>query len=1191
MSEPLNIFEAPLDAINLIEASAGTGKTYAITGLYLRLLIERGYRAGDILVVTYTRAATEELKERIHKRLLESRQVFQQETGSDPFYREMLQRYPDRRQAIRRLNKAILAFDEAAIFTIHGFCQRVLTDTAFASGMPLATAILADDSAVLQEIIEDFWRRRCHDIPPRWANHLIDSNIDPAALRTGIQPHLNKPYLSIAELVALEDLAVLEPPFEAAFHKARRLWLSHRDEVQDLLLNNTSLNRGAYNDGMVNWFVDLDEYFEPDEHPRPRCPEKFDKFTTSMLAKKVNKNKTAPRHLFFDACEELHGVAGRLQETLDHYLLKLRQELLLYCNQELPRRKRRLQVQSYDDLLLNLQAALADPRQGAPLAENVRQRFAAALIDEFQDTDPTQYGIFQAIYRDTGQPVFLVGDPKQAIYSFRGADIFAYLRARQQAGKAHTLVTNWRSDPGLIQAVNALFSHRPQPFLLEQIPFQPVAAAAKERPYLVTGDDAPAPLHFWFVNRREDDKPQNKTDINPRLAQAVAGRITTLLTLARQGEAYLVEGSQRRPLSGGDIAVLVRDHYQARLVRKALLDLGVPSVQHSQDSVFKSWEAQELEWVLRAIATPQKEALVRAALLTDLCGVSADALQQLMQQERDWEEILSEFNDYHECWRDQGFIQMFRLLLKRRDSYRRLLSFRDGERRLTNVLHLAELLQSAAMSERLAITGLLKWLAEQRQAEVIEDEARQLRLESDAELVKIVTIHKSKGLEYPIVFCPFLGQGKLRSASEETIVFHDPDNEFQAVLDLGSERQNERRPHALREELAEDLRLAYVALTRAKYRCYVVWGAIRDAEQSALAWLLYHPPVSDPNKNPIEANQDYVSTLMKGTGLLADLLELASESAGAIQVSDLPREPVAPYRPDTSQPELQARQFIGQVRAGRRFTSFTALYERRESELPDYDAEPERGRDETEERSIFTFPRGARTGRCLHAILEAIDFTWTSEAITQTVADQLRRFGFEEDWTDVISLTVEQVLHTPLDAGERLKLATIDRARRLDEMDFLYPFERFEIERLKELLRTYGDGPRELLEALDFRLLQGFMRGFIDLIFEHQGKFYLADYKSNWLGPTLEDYRPEKLSVAMTAGSYYLQYLIYTVALHRYLRWRLPDYDYERRFGGVRYLFLRGMRAEQGLRCGMFADRPPRELIERLDRYLSQATT
>ena len=403
-------------------------------------------------------------------------------------------------------------------------------------------------------------------------------------------------------------------------------------------------------------------------------------------------------------------------------------------------------MQSYDDLLLNLQAALTDRQRGPKLAVSVRERFAAALIDEFQDTDPTQYTIFQSIYQDSGQPVFLVGDPKQAIYSFRGADIFAYLRARQQAGKEHTLVTNWRSDPGLIRAVNALFSNRPLPFLLEQIPFQEVQAASKERPCLLADDGAQAPLRFWFVGCREDNKRQNKGDINPLIARATAGRIATLLELGQQNKAYLVDNGRQRPLSGGDIAVLVRSSRQALLIRAALLDVGVPSVQHSQDSVFESWEAQELEWVLRAVAAPRQEELVRAALLTELFGVSGDELQPLMQQERDWENVLFEFNDYHELWRDQGFIQMFRALLNRRDVYRCLLGLRDGERRLTNVLHLAELLQSASMVERLGMSGLLKWLAEQRQAQVVKDEVRQLRLESDAELVKIVTIHKSKGL-------------------------------------------------------------------------------------------------------------------------------------------------------------------------------------------------------------------------------------------------------------------------------------------------------------------------------------------------------------------------------------------------------------------------------------------------------------
>ncbi len=1200
MIEPLDIFAAPLDAINLIEASAGTGKTYAIAGLYLRLLVERGYSAGDILVVTYTRAATEELKERIHNRLLQARQVFQQQSAGDPFYRKMLACYPDRQRAIRRLNRAILAFDQAAIFTIHGFCQRVLNDSAFASGLPLAANLLADDAELLQAIVEDYWRRRFYDIPARWANYVVNEKLDPGGLRQRLRPHLNKPYLQLAELAPGETLDCLEPAFEKAFQEVRRIWLAERDTIVGLLLDHQGLNKKSYtSDKIQQWALRLEAWFEQEDRPDCKAPEAFEYFTATRLKKALNKGHSEPVHPFFVAGDGLKTVADRLQGCLDGYLLRLQQELLLYCNHELPRRKRQLQVQSYDDLLLNLHNALDDQGQGERLAGIIRERFKAALIDEFQDTDPTQYAIFQTIYGGSGQPVFLVGDPKQAIYSFRGADIFAYLRARQDAAQAHTLAVNWRSDPGLIAAVNALFGGQSLPFLLEQIPFQAVTPAGKTASRLVADDGDDAPFRWWFVTgpkedgadtskrRQSRDRRQDKQVIRPRIAMATAGRIARLLTLAQRGQAYLTEGERRRPLTGGDIAVLVRDRHQSQEIRAALLEAGVPSVQHSRDSVFVTDEVVELERVLQAIAVPRQEERVRAALLTDLFGIAGDELYRLMQREQEWENVLFEFNDYHERWRDQGFIQMFRALLSRRDGYRRLLGFRDGERRLTNMLHLAELLQAASLQQRLGMTGLLKWLAEQRQADIVEDDARQLRLESDAELVKIVTVHKSKGLEYPIVFCPFLWDGKLTMESAKTRIFsfHDPEDEFRAVLDMGSERQEERRPHAVREELAENLRLTYVALTRAKHRCYTVWGALKDNEKSALAWLLYRPSVKDPHDDAITANRNYVKQL-NDQGLLQPLQALVEKSAGTIHIAPLPLEKEAAYHPDSGQtPLLAARQFTGQIRAGRRFASFTALQERHELESPDYDAVLESPLLDSAERSIFTFPQGARAGRCLHAIFEAIDFTWSEQAIAVTVAEQLRKYGFEEDWSDVIALMVEQALRTPLDAAGQLKLAKI--SRRLTELEFMYPFEQLDMQPLRRLLQEFGVAMNAAPDAQDFRLRRGFMRGFIDLVFEHENRFYLVDYKSNWLGPTLDDYRPDKLAAAMTAGGYHLQYLIYTVALHRYLRWRLPGYDYQRCFGGVRYLFLRGMRPERGMDSGVFAERPQWELVETLDGYLN----
>jgi exodeoxyribonuclease V beta subunit len=1192
MSRSLDIFAAALDTANLVEASAGTGKTYAIAGLYLRLIAEAALRVGDILVVTHTQAATEELKERVRNRLVEARRAFQQGGSTEPFYQRLLEQHTeDHARVLRRLNNAILAFDEAAIYTIHGFCQRVLNDSAFASKMPFESEIAADESALLREIVEDFWRRRLFDAHPLLAQHIINSGLNPALLQQSIQPYLGKPYLTVSELGEIEDLGKAEQDFRQAFAAVGALWAARRGEVTDLLVNTDALKGNIYNPGMPDWFAAMDVYLSEAENPEPRLFEKFVYFTNAKLDASKKKNKSPPRHPFFDACDTLLTAGERLQNYFKQYLQILRYELLRYCNEELPRRKRRRRVQSYDDLLLNLRKALLDPEHGAQLAETLRNRYRAALIDEFQDTDPTQYTIFQTIYRDTRQALFLVGDPKQAIYGFRGADIFAYLRAKQGAGAEYTLDTNWRSDPGLIRAINALFGLRPNPFLLAEIPFHPVQPAARPGSRLIIGDGDEAPLHIWFVPPEEQRKPQPKGKANEWIAQATAGRIARLLNQGESGAAYFEDQDQRRPLSGGDIAVLVRTHRQAALIRKALLALGVPSVQHSRDSVFSTAEAIELERVLLAIAEPQREDIVRAALLTDLLGCSADALERLLASDRDWEKTLLSFDDYHQLWREQGFMRTFRTLLNRHDVYGRLVSFRDGERRLTNVLHLGELLQEADLRRRLGMEGLLQWLATQRDTPSVDEDSRQLRLESDADLVKIVTIHKSKGLEYPIVFCPFLWDGdlKLEDDKKQTLFsFHDPANDYQAVLDMGSPLQAQRRPHAVREELAENLRLAYVALTRAKHRCYTVFGAIKDTETSALAWLLYQPSVLPVGGDALEAQREYVRQLNE-QALRQGLQKLAQTAAGMVRVHDLPGAEAERYRPvQSAEQTLQARTFSGRLRMGWRLTSFSALQERRGVDLPDYDADPAAA-DPTEpktmERSIFTFPRGTRAGRCLHALFERLDFVQDQGAVEQIIQETLRKFGFEDAWTTVVACMVERVLAAPLDASGAVILKRVRNTQRLTELGFVYRFEHLEVSALQSLLQEHGAQWEGLLTPLDFSLLEGFMQGFIDLVFEANGKVYLVDYKSSWLGPRLEDYRTPQLALAMAAGSYPLQYLIYTVALHRYLQWRRPGYDYERHFGGVRYLFLRGIHPDRPGN-GIYAARPPAALIHALDDYL-----
>ena len=1202
--ERLDPLYIPLSGFNLIEASAGTGKTYTISALFLRLVVEAAIPVNRILVVTYTNAATKELKDRIRERLVQVRSCFLRGRAHehDELATRLLDLQPDRAIAVRRLTNAVRGFDEAAIFTIHGFCKRALGDNAFESGLSFETELLADTGDLLREIVDDFWRREFYAASPLVVRHFLDQDYSPEKLLGEIGRHLGKPYLRVVTPTSGADGAALERAFVAAFGQARGIWLRDRAEIEDILLKSPTLNRQKYNPKSIpGWLEAMDGYLTAGA-PKLALFDKFDRFTAAALEKSLKKGQDPPQHPFFDACATLGAACTTLA---DHCRHQIPVKLLAYCNAELISRKRRQQVQSYDDLLLDLHEALRHPRRGAALIEMLHRRFFAALIDEFQDTDPVQYAIFQRIYAGTGKPVFLVGDPKQAIYSFRGADIFAYLTARRDTGRRYTLDVNWRSDPRLLIALNAVFGGCGQPFMFDGIPFQRALPAERERhePLWLHGRQE-APLQIWLVEP-EGDKPVAKGAAGERAARATAAEIARLLNLGARGQARIGEHPQAadgRALAGGDIAVLVRGHWQGRLVRDHLLRLGVPSVQHADDSVFASDEARQLEWLLAAVAEPGSEGRVRTLLASDLFGLSGEELYRLREDERAWAGWLEKLQDYRQLWLEHGFMRFFRACLIAEGIPQRLLAFRDGERRLTNLLHLAELAHVASRA-RPGAAGLLKWLGARRLAPGDQDEEQQLRLESDENLVRIVTVHKSKGLEYPVVFCPFPWDGKLRAdqSSNATLLYHDPDDPSRTFLAFGAAEDDPARALARREEMAESLRLFYVAVTRAKLRCYLVWGKIREAETAPPAWLLHHPPVIGPSQDALQVTRQRFESL-EPAAFQGDLRAAFAAAGDAVSIAPLPRESGQRYQPPAvAEPEPRARAFGRTLPEAWRVGSFSALAAGQSGEMPDYDMtanapEPAESTESTESasvvpgRDIFGFPRGARAGTCLHAIFERADFTQRDRSRLEELANRtLAAHGLDAaTWTPVVADLVERVLDTPLDASG-LRLATVAPERRLCEMEFYYPLANLRAEGLRRVLERHGYavGPfRDMIDKLEFAPLRGYMKGYIDLVFEADGRFYLADYKSNWLGGEPAAYRRPRLEEAMAREAYVLQYLIYSVALHRYLRQRVLDYGYERHFGGVFYLFLRGMSPERGAACGVFHDRPAPALVQALDALM-----
>ena len=1189
---------------NLIEASAGTGKTYAIACLYLRLIVESGLMPEQILVVTYTEAATEELRGRIRSRIREALNLFAGTPSRDPFLCGLLSndngRGPGREEAVERLDRALKSFDLAAISTIHGFCLRALQDNAFESGSLYDTELLPDGSALLQEVVDDFWRRTFFAKPAPLLGHALAQGLTPATFAGFLRGMLGNPKLRVLPAFEPAEVAALEAECRVAYDAVVRMWGERGEEIQNLLSTDKGLSRNAngwyHPAGLPALFEALGDY--------TACGNPFDLFgdfvafcASSVLDAK--KKTGAPlQDPFFELCEDL-------QESVSSRFLALKSELIVFAAGKLPARKKELNVRCFDDLLTGLYEALRGP-QGEALACCLRLKYRAALIDEFQDTDPVQFDIFRKIYADPAQPLFLIGDPKQAIYSFRGADIFAYLAAADdvEPGRRFTLTHNWRSTPKLLDAFNAVFDGSFHPFLFDEIAFHPVSAGCKEggAELTLSGGDDGAALQLWCLPQNDAGKSLNMGQAGELVCAAVAAETARLLQEGREGRA-LIDG---RPVLPEDVAIIVRSHLQAANIQRALNDLSIPSVMRSDESIMETAEAREVGILIGALAAPGNEPKIRAALVTDLIGLTGNDIAHLQRDETIWEEWLARFREYHTSWMERGFMVMIQVLMSREGVRGRLLGYPDGERRLTNLLHCFEVLHKASLERGLGAEGLSIWFGERLSGGEGGDEY-QIRLETDEKAVKILTIHISKGLEFPIVFCPFLFGGV--RTGDEVVSFHD---DFTLVKDFGSPDQDRHRVLAQKEALAEDLRLLYVALTRAKFRCYLVAGKLDGSraknkpETSALSYLFHASEATRTAVDPVGALAEEVKAL-PATEMLGQLAGVAERAGGGMCVTVMPEIVEAEPLPPAVDPggKLSPRKFVGVIERDWRVASFTSLaaHDGAAVELPDRDrvqvteaplvvaavGEPGEG-------SIFNFPKGSRAGLFLHDIFEKYDFAETPAGGTaELVQAALVKHGFPPEWQDAVCDLVGRVVTTPFSSADGpFTLSDLQPGKWLSEFEFFFPLKFVTPELLKKCLGAHaGEASAadltSLAAALKFRDARGMLMGFMDLVFEHGGRYYLLDWKSNHLGNRVEAYGVEALRDAMARNMYTLQYLIYTTALNRYLSLRVPGYRYETHFGGVLYLFLRGMDPARGEEFGVFRDTPSPELIDALTNCLIQA--
>lgn len=1204
MSQPARplALSFPLHGSRLIEASAGTGKTYTISALYLRLILRHGGDAAfrepllppQILVVTFTDAATRELRDRIRARLVEAATVFRGDGEGDALLATLKADFASAEwpECARRLELAAQWMDEAAVSTIHGWCQRMLREHAFDSGSLFSQTLETDHSELFAEVVRDYWRQHCYPLQGLALDWVAENWGAPDALGQRIRPLLGEQDEGAA--LALGDLldTTLQER-QRALNALKEPWGAWADALQGLLdqaaaekqVDARKLQARYYKP----WLDKLRAWADGDDEVLD-IGTGFTRLTPDGLAE-AWKAGSPPAHPALEAMATLKGELDALpapgEATLRHAAAWIRQRF--------DREKRQRAEMGFDDMLTRLDDALQGD-SGPRLAEVIRQQFPVALIDEFQDTDPLQYRIFDTLYQveanrsDCG--LFMIGDPKQAIYSFRGADIHTYLRARRAtAGRHYNLDTNFRSSEAMVAAVNALFERAETreggqgAFLLrDDLPFIAVGAQGRKEVWAVEGEAQPA-LNLWHLPSEEAVAKGRYLDA---LAASAASEIVRLLVLGQQQRAGFLKGDELTPLRPSDIAVLVRDFKEAQAIRGELAARGGRSVYLSdKDSVYATVEAHDLLLWLRACAEPDQDRPLRAALASSTLGLSLTELEQLNLDERFWEARVMQFRGYRQRWQRQGVLPMLRQLLQDFGLPQRLMSRPDGERVLTNLLHLAELLQLAA-AELDGELALIRHLGESLAGRGQAAEEQVLRLESDDALVRVVTIHKSKGLEYPLVFLPFICSFRPLD-DKKPVQVHD--GERRRLLLKPDEESLEK---AERERLGEDLRLLYVALTRARHAC---WLGIADLKigtaktsrlhQSALGYLL---GAGQPLAQSVQLI-DWLSPLADPPRCVALPAPEASDQRYRAQDADA-------FEPQWRTPSRRAAEhwWIASYSALRMEEGEASAVDRNpldrhDDVSPDSSAVQIASDDEdpalaleqipVSAQGLHRFPRGPNPGTFLHGLLEiaaAEGFAAMAaapEVLREHLARRCQRRGLET-WIEPLWLWLQSLLVQPLSLGNGRSVSLAQLSEYQAELEFWFEARRVDVLRLDALVRHF-EMPTVARPVLSPDTLNGMFKGFIDLVFEHEGRYYVVDYKSNWLGADEQAYTPEAMNAAVASHRYDLQYVLYVLALHRHLRLRLTDYDYDTHMGGALYLFLRAPGA------GQYLARPQRALIERLD--------
>ncbi|PIT78600.1 exodeoxyribonuclease V subunit beta [Limnohabitans sp. B9-3] len=1214
----LNPLTLPLQGRQVIEASAGTGKTWTLAALYLRLVL--GHERTEtllppqILVMTFTDAATAELRERIRSRLSQAATYFDLSAQNRPlperlkvdgFLVELRDSFDEALwpRCALQLNCAAEWMDDAAIYTIHGWSRRMLMQHALESQNLFEQTRLENANELKLTLVQDYWRAWFYPLPADTLKHitpLIGQDPD----------QLLKTLSDMWREQERTPRAVAEPitnPFEAvAAHMAWQAEVQTSAQAARQAWSEAVLHalqdagaqkkiKGLRADYFANWLKVLQAWATQSQNASNDKEDRkvLERFTTQAL-----HNKGWPEaegFAFFAA------VADHI-DTLDAEpsTTKL---IALHAAHAVGEAYKAAKTQraafDFSDLLQNLHhAVMADDGR---LATAIRQQYPVALVDEFQDTDPWQYGTLNRIYApeacSEANALVMIGDPKQAIYSFRGADLGTYLQARTDAqtytddgqkldDALHTLTGNHRSSEGLVQAVNHVFMQTKQPFASAQgeIAFVEVTAQGQQAPLVVNGAEQP-PFTVWQMH------PEGESD-----TVSIGSYLSHTAAVFADQMARLLNAQAATP---GDMAVLVRSQAQADAVRGALRARHIPSVYLSDHtSVYQSPEATDLWRLLRAVASPRQTAWVRAAVGSRLWALDLQEVLATTQDEASWERLLDQFHQWHALWQQHGVLPMLHQWLHGQHVAQRVLAQPDGDRRLSNLLHLGELLQHAAQSLQ-GEHALVRYLGEQIQSPHHDNDTQQARLETDALCVKVITYHKSKGLQYPLVFVPFAGAFGVEKKAKTNYAQDD-------------EAEDDSDPTA--SSVEEDMRLLYVALTRAQRG---LWLGVAETKsdvsgnadkgtlkRSALSLLLDRQTRGDlgPQLHTLWGPCPHIQV-----AALPEVQHIAYQAPAATRAAQDARTPTRTHHSLwwTASFSAITRGLVSESKRDEAVAD--AITDAKMDDLNDVRSDslahqaaaiaPELAPDPDSISPWQTFPAGARYGTLLHDLLDWLSQNewpvaegqapaWAQQAWADLLARKASWLQLDDAQSAQLTPWLQAVVQTPLPLHELnaspLTLGQLKREHMWPEMEFNLEVSHVPATVLDRHIQAhvFEGSPRPALQA---RVMQGMLTGSLDLVLQHDGRYWVVDYKSN----KLPNYDSATLQDAVLHKRYDVQYVLYTLSLHRLLKVRLPNYDYDQHMGGAIYMFLRGIHTPG---AGVHLHRPQQALIEALDALFANGS-